>query len=171
MSVPLKVGRTAPMFVLSFFLHSIPLAGSALDSFQCLRSLLIVSFHVFFGLPRPRCPTTSSSVMLHIKLESINPSIFLCGKTVVECGINSICDLISHGKFATSTNQADLVDFIIHFGETGQSKKSRSVYCKAATNMQECGREHEILQTKADKTEKIVRIEISSNRDTHKSDM
>ena len=46
MSVPLKVGRTAPMFVLSFFLHSILLAGSALDSFQCLRSLLIVSFHV-----------------------------------------------------------------------------------------------------------------------------
>ena len=43
-SVPLKVGRTAPMFVLSFFLHSILLAGSALDSFQCLRSLLIVSF-------------------------------------------------------------------------------------------------------------------------------
>ena len=62
-SVPLKVGRTAPMFVLSFFLHSILLAGSALDSFQCLRSLLIVSFHVFFGLPRPRCPTTSNSVM------------------------------------------------------------------------------------------------------------
>ena len=66
-SVPLKVGRTAPMFVLSFFLHSILLAGSALDSFQCLRSLLIVSFHVFFGLPRPRCPTTSNSVMLLIQ--------------------------------------------------------------------------------------------------------
>ena len=65
MSVPLKVGRTAPMFVLSFFLHS--LAGSALDSFQCLRSLLIVSFHVFFGLPRPCCPTTSNSVMLLIQ--------------------------------------------------------------------------------------------------------
>ena len=65
-SVPLKVGRTAPMFVLSFFLHSILFAGSALDSFQCLRSLLIVSFHVFFGLPRPRCPTTSNSVMLLI---------------------------------------------------------------------------------------------------------
>ena len=41
-SVPLKVGRAAPMFVLSFFLHSILFAGSALDSFQCLRSLLIV---------------------------------------------------------------------------------------------------------------------------------
>ena len=66
-SVPLKVGRTAPMFVLSFFLHSILLVGSALDSFQCLRSLLIVSFHVFFGLPRPRCPTTSNSVMLLIQ--------------------------------------------------------------------------------------------------------
>ena len=67
MSVPLKVGRMAPMFVLSFFLHSILFAGSALDSFQCLRSLLIVSFHVFFGLPRPRCPTTSNSVMLLIQ--------------------------------------------------------------------------------------------------------
>ena len=33
-SVPLKVGRTAPMFVPSFFLHSILFAGSALDSFQ-----------------------------------------------------------------------------------------------------------------------------------------
>ena len=67
MSVPLKVGCTAPMFVLSFFLHSILFAGSALDSFQCLRSLLIVSFHVFFGLPCPRCPTTSNSVMLLIQ--------------------------------------------------------------------------------------------------------
>ena len=57
----------APMFVLSFFLHSILFVGSALDSFQCLRSLLIVSFHVFFGLPRPRCPTTSNSVMLLIQ--------------------------------------------------------------------------------------------------------
>ena len=66
-SVPLKVGRMAHMFVLSFFLHSILFAGSALDSFQCLRSLLIVSSHVFFGLPRPRCPTTSNSVMLLIQ--------------------------------------------------------------------------------------------------------
>ena len=66
-SVLLKVGRTAPMFVLSFFLHSILFAGSALDSFQCLRSLLIISFHVFLGLPRPRCPTTSNSVMLLIQ--------------------------------------------------------------------------------------------------------
>ena len=67
MSVPLKMGRTAPMFVLSFFLHSILFAGSALHSFQCLRSLLIVSFHVFFGLPCPRCPSTSNSVMLLIQ--------------------------------------------------------------------------------------------------------
>ena len=66
-SVPLKVGCTTPMFVLNFFLHSILFAGSVLDSFQCLRSLLIVSFHVFFGLPRPRCPTTSNSVMLLIQ--------------------------------------------------------------------------------------------------------
>ena len=67
-SVPLKVGRTAPMFVLFvMFLHSILFAGSALDSFQCLRALLILSFHVFFGLPRPRCPTTSNSVMLLIQ--------------------------------------------------------------------------------------------------------
>ena len=55
------------MFVSSFFLHSILFVGSALDSFQCLRSLLIVSFHVFFGLPRPRCPTTSNSVMMLIQ--------------------------------------------------------------------------------------------------------
>ena len=66
-SVPHKVGRTAHMFVLSFFLHSILFAGSALESFQCLRSLLIVSFHIFFGLPRPHCPTTSNSVMLLIQ--------------------------------------------------------------------------------------------------------
>ena len=58
-SVPLKVGHTAPMFVLSFFLHSILFAGSALDSFQCLRSLLIVSFHVFLGLPRSSTSTLS----------------------------------------------------------------------------------------------------------------
>ena len=61
------MGRTAPMFVQTFFLHSILFAGSALDSFQCLRSLLIVSFHGFFGLPRPRCPSSSNSVMLLIQ--------------------------------------------------------------------------------------------------------
>ena len=61
------MGCTAPMFVLSLVLHLILFAGSALDSFQCLRSLLIVSFHVFFGLPRPRCPSTSNSVMLLIQ--------------------------------------------------------------------------------------------------------
>ena len=43
-SVPLTMGCAAPMFVLGFFLHSILFAGSALDSFHCLRSLLIVSF-------------------------------------------------------------------------------------------------------------------------------
>ena len=59
--------RTAPMFVLSFFLHSILFAGSALGSFQCLRSLLIISFHLLFGLPRSRCPSTSNSVMLLIQ--------------------------------------------------------------------------------------------------------
>ena len=52
------------MFVLSFYLHSILFSGSALDSYQCQSSLLIVSFHVFFGLPRPRCPST---VMLLIQ--------------------------------------------------------------------------------------------------------
>ena len=62
-SVPLKVGRMAPMFVPSFFLHSILFAGSALDSFQCLRSLLIVSFHVFFGLPRPRCDAVNTTII------------------------------------------------------------------------------------------------------------
>ena len=40
-SVPLKVGCTAPMFVLSFFLHSILLAGSALDRKTNKRMLLI----------------------------------------------------------------------------------------------------------------------------------
>ena len=80
-SVPLKVGCTAPMFVLSFILHSILFAGSALDSFQCLRSLLIVSFHVFFSLPRPRCPTTSNSVMLLIQ-----PSFLTtCPNQLVDC--------------------------------------------------------------------------------------
>ena len=60
------VARLLCLFWVSFF-HSILFAGSALDSFQCLRSLLIVSFDVFFGLPRPRCPTTSNSVMLLIQ--------------------------------------------------------------------------------------------------------
>ena len=89
-SVPLKVGRTAPMFVLSFFLHSILLAGSALDSFQCLRSLLIVSFHVFFGLPRPRCPTTSNSVMLLIQ-----PSFLItCPNQRSRLYLNKVCMLL-----------------------------------------------------------------------------
>ena len=89
-SVPLKVGRTAPMFVLSFFLHSILLAGSALDSFQCLRSLLIVSFHVFFGLPHPRCPTTSNSVMLLIQ-----PSFLTtCPNQRSRLYLNKVCMLL-----------------------------------------------------------------------------
>ena len=89
-SVPLKVGRTAPMFVLSFFLHSILLAGSALYSFQCLRSLLIVSFHVFFGLPRPRCPTTSNSVMLLIQ-----PSFLTtCPNQRSRLYLNKVCMLL-----------------------------------------------------------------------------
>ena len=89
-SVPLKVGRTAPMFVLSFFLHSILLAGSALDSFQCLRSLLIVSFHVFFGLPRPRCPPTSNSVMLLIQ-----PSFLTtCPNQRSRLYLNKVCMLL-----------------------------------------------------------------------------
>ena len=40
-AVPLKVGRTAPMFVLSFFLHSILFTGSALDSFNWRKELLV----------------------------------------------------------------------------------------------------------------------------------
>ena len=90
MSVPLKVGRTAPMFVLSFFLHSILFAGSALDSFQCLRSLLIVSFHVFFSLPHPRCPTTSNSVMLLIQ-----PSFLTtCPNQRGRLYLNKVCMLL-----------------------------------------------------------------------------
>ena len=78
------------MFVLSFFLHSILLAGSALDSFQCLRSLLIVSFHVFFGLPRPRCPTTSNSVMLLIQ-----PSFLkTCPNQRSRLYLNKVCMLL-----------------------------------------------------------------------------
>ena len=88
-SVPLKVGRTAPMFVLSFFLHSILFAGSALDSFQCLRSLLIASFHVFFCLPRPRCPTTSNSVMLLIQ-----PSFLTCPNQRSRLYRNKVCMLL-----------------------------------------------------------------------------
>ena len=78
------------MFVLSFFLHSILFAGSALDSFQCLRSLLIISFYVFFGLPRPRCPTTSNSVMLLIQ-----PSFLTtCPKQRSQLYHNKVCMLL-----------------------------------------------------------------------------
>ena len=50
------------------------------------------------------------------KLESIIPSVrsFLRGeKCVAVCGIKSILNLISHDKSASSTNQADLFDFIL----------------------------------------------------------
>ena len=50
------------------------------------------------------------------KLESINLSIryFLRGeKCVAVCGIKSILNLISHDKSASSTNQADLFDFVL----------------------------------------------------------
>ena len=53
------------------FSHSILFAGSTLVSFQFLRSSFIVSLHVFLGQPRPRCPLTSSAVMLLIQ-----PSFF-----------------------------------------------------------------------------------------------
>ena len=65
--VPLRMSHTAPMFALNFFLHSILFAGSTLASFQFLRSSLIVSLHVFLGLPHLRCPPTSSVTMLLIQ--------------------------------------------------------------------------------------------------------
>ena len=56
-SVPLKVGRTAPMFVLSFFLHSILLVGSALDrNVSCG-----VSHDVDLTGPLPVLPLTTPS--------------------------------------------------------------------------------------------------------------
>lgn len=67
MPVPLRVGRVAPMFVLSFFLHSVLFAGSIRVSFQFLRAWFIISLHAFLGLPRPQCPSTSSTVMLLIQ--------------------------------------------------------------------------------------------------------
>ena len=83
----------APMFVLSFFLHSILFAGSALDCFQCLRSLLIISFHVFFGLPRPRCPTTSNSVMLLIQPSFLTTCPNQCSRLYH----NKVCMLLIPG--------------------------------------------------------------------------
>ena len=89
------------MFVLSFFLHSILLAGSALDSFQCLRSLLIVSFHVFFGLPRPRCPTTSNSVMLLIQ-----PSFLTtCPNQRSRLYLNKVCMLLIPSFFLSRESE------------------------------------------------------------------
>ena len=67
MLVPLRVGCMAPMFVLSFFLHSLLFTGSTLVSLQFLWSLFIVSLHVFLGLPRPWCPSTTSAVMFLIQ--------------------------------------------------------------------------------------------------------
>ena len=50
------------------------------------------------------------------KLRAINVTMrpFLQGfQTVVETGICSIVNLISHNKSASSTNQADLLDYIL----------------------------------------------------------
>ena len=115
-SVPLKVGRTAPMFVLSFFLHSILLAGSALDSFQCLRSLLIVSFHVFFGLPRPRCPTTSNSVMLLIQ-----PSFLTtCPNQRSRLYLNKVCMLY----FKTNLDSGEIIPQYMLLSKSQKSSES-----------------------------------------------
>ena len=113
-SVPLKVGRTAPMFFLNFFLHSILFAGSALDSFQCLRSLLIVSFHVFFGLPRPRCPTTSKSVMLLTQPSFLFPpeNGFRKVATVTRICINKIVAIFYIPSFTIF--KRSYISYIIH---------------------------------------------------------
>ena len=62
-SVPLKVGRTAPMFVLSFFLHSILFAGSALDSFQCE----IIVDRIFPCLLRSSTSTLSNNFKFRVQ--------------------------------------------------------------------------------------------------------
>ena len=52
---------------------------------------------------------------LRQRFEMLNPGVksFLCReKSVTICGIKSILNLISHDKSASSTNQADLFDFI-----------------------------------------------------------
>ena len=48
-------------------------------------------------------------------LEMMNAAVrsFLRGKSVVECAINSILNLVSHSKSATSTNQAELFGHIL----------------------------------------------------------
>ena len=48
-------------------------------------------------------------------LETINPAVrsFLRGKSIVECAISSILNLLSHDKSASSTNQADLFGHIL----------------------------------------------------------
>ena len=60
--------------------------------------------------------TIENQLNFREKLESINSSVryFLCGeKCVAVCGIKSILNLISHDKSASSTNQADLFDFVL----------------------------------------------------------
>ena len=60
--------------------------------------------------------TIENQLNFREKLESINSSLryFLCGeKCVAVCGIKSILNLISHDKSASSTNQADLFDFVL----------------------------------------------------------
>ena len=108
------------MFVLSFFLHSILFAGSALDSFQCLRSLLIVSFHVFFGLPRPCCPTTSNSVILLIQ-----PS-FLTTFLSLKIFDDDISNLRDHGYDI----DADGMEFKLYANVKGyiMDKKASNLY-------------------------------------------
>ena len=60
--------------------------------------------------------TIENQLHFREKLESINPPVrsFLRGeKCVAVYGIKSILNLISHDKSASSTNQADLFDFIL----------------------------------------------------------
>ena len=50
-----------------FFLHWTLFVGFTLVTLQFLRSSFIVSLHVFLGLPRLRCMSTSSAVILLIQ--------------------------------------------------------------------------------------------------------
>ena len=57
------------------------------------------------------------------KLESINLSVksFLWGEqSVAVCGLESILNLVSHDKSASSINQADLFDFILQQENQGK---------------------------------------------------
>ena len=72
--------------------------------------------------------TIENQLNFNEKLESIIPSVrsFLRGeKCVAVCGIKSILNLISHDKSASSTNQADLFDFIL---QREIQVKHRSLY-------------------------------------------